>query len=148
CRLTTGLVLLRSIRNHGSGDCSMTTADRTGGRDIVSRDHKGPSGAGPLGLTGRVPAPDLARGFMLLLIALANTPAYLYGQAQSGAGFQPVDGSLVDRVVQVVLISGVDLRVYPMFALLFGYGLAMVYRRQRDHGRSEPAARRLLQRRN
>ncbi|BBG01086.1 MULTISPECIES: DUF418 domain-containing protein [Pseudonocardia] len=104
--------------------------------------------SGPVGLTGRAPAPDLARGFMLLLIALANTPFYLYGRAHSDAGFHPVDGSVADRIVQAVLITGVDLRVYPMFAFLFGYGLAVIYRRQGENGVPEREAFRLLQRRN
>ncbi|MEQ3553246.1 DUF418 domain-containing protein [Pseudonocardia nematodicida] len=103
---------------------------------------------GPLGTTGRAPAPDLARGFMLLLIALANTPFYLYGRATSEAGFHPVDGSIPDKIVQAVLIIGVDMRVYPMFAFLFGYGLAVIYRRQGENGTPEPDAFRLLQRRN
>ncbi|MFP5073195.1 DUF418 domain-containing protein [Pseudonocardia nantongensis] len=103
---------------------------------------------GPLGLTGRAPAPDLARGWMLLLIVLANTPFYLYGRAHSQAGFHPLDGSVTDRVVQAVLITGVDMRVYPMFAFLFGYGLMVIYRRQGAAGVPEPEAFRLLQRRN
>ncbi|MEV1292528.1 DUF418 domain-containing protein [Pseudonocardia sp. NPDC049635] len=103
---------------------------------------------GPVGLTGRAPAPDLARGFMLLLIALANTPFYLYGREHSAAGFHPVDGSVADRIVQAVLITGVDMRVYPMFAFLFGYGLAVIYRRQGENGVPEREAFRLLQRRN
>lgn len=103
---------------------------------------------GPLGLTGRAPGPDLARGFMLLLIALANTPFYLYGRAHSVAGFHPVDGSVADKIVQAVLITGADMRVYPMFAFLFGYGLAVIYRRQAAAGVPEREAFRLLQRRN
>ena len=104
--------------------------------------------SGPTGLTGRAPAPDLARGAMLLLIALANTPFYLYGRAHSEAGFHPVDGSVVDKVVQALLITGVDMRVYPMFAFLFGYGLTVIHRRQAAAGVTEPEAFRLLQRRN
>ncbi|OLL71346.1 hypothetical protein Ae168Ps1_5849c [Pseudonocardia sp. Ae168_Ps1] len=104
--------------------------------------------AGPLGMSGRAPAPDLARGAMLLLIALANTPFYLYGREHSQAGFHPVEGSVVDKIVQAVLITGVDMRVYPMFAFLFGYGLAVIYRRQRAKGVPERDAYRLLQRRN
>ncbi|SFM88457.1 Uncharacterized membrane protein YeiB [Pseudonocardia ammonioxydans] len=103
---------------------------------------------GPLGPAGRAPAPDLARGFMLLLIVLANTPFYLYGRAHSEAGFHPVDGSVADKIVQAVLITGVDMRVYPMFAFLFGYGLAVIHRRQGAAGVAEPEAFRLLQRRN
>lgn len=98
--------------------------------------------------TGRAAAPDLARGGMLLLIALANTTVYLYGREQSTGGFHPLDGSTLDRIVQALLITTVDLRVYPMFAFLVGYGLWMVHRRQLAAGRSARQARGILQRRN
>lgn len=108
----------------------------------------GPQPVGPLGTAERAPAPDLARGAMLLLIALANTPFYLYGRAHSEAGFHPVDGSPVDRVVQAALIIGVDMRVYPMFAFLFGYGLAVIRRRQAEAGVPDARAFAVLRRRN
>ncbi|BBG00911.1 MULTISPECIES: DUF418 domain-containing protein [Pseudonocardia] len=115
----------------------------------MTTDHTHPPAtAGPAGLTGRIPAPDIARGVMLLLIVLANTPYYLYGRPHGGMGAHPVDGSVVDRVVQAVLITTVDLRVYPMFAFLFGYGLVMILRRQQAAGLSDDEARRLLRRRN
>lgn len=108
----------------------------------------GPQPVGPLGTAERAPAPDLARGAMLLLIALANTPFYLYGRAHSQAGFHPVDGASVDRVVQAALIIGVDMRVYPMFAFLFGYGLAVILRRQAEAGVPNARALAVLRRRN
>ncbi|MFL6148333.1 MAG: hypothetical protein ACJ72I_12705, partial [Pseudonocardiaceae bacterium] len=46
-------------------------------------------GARPIGaiaVAQRSLAPDLARGAMLLLIALANTPLYLYGSGTFGTG--------------------------------------------------------------
>ncbi|QSB13850.1 DUF418 domain-containing protein [Natronosporangium hydrolyticum] len=85
---------------------------------------------------------------MLLLIVLANTVYYLYSRDHSGSSGHPLDGSAVDKVVQAVLIIGVDLRVYPMFAFLFGYGLVMLLRSQQRRGRSDQDARRLVQRRN
>lgn len=94
----------------------------------------------------RAPAPDLARGFMLLLIVLANSMFYLHGAA--GQGPHPLDGSTADSVVQTILIVAVDLRVYPMFAVLFGYGLVMIMRSRTAHGASEAQARRQVQRRN
>ncbi|GAB3491343.1 DUF418 domain-containing protein [Nocardiopsis coralliicola] len=103
---------------------------------------------GPTRDTERSLAPDLARGAMLLLIALANTPFYLWGRAHSIAGFHPLDGGVLDRIVQATLIIGVDLRVYPMFAFLFGYGMMQILQRQRAAGVSERAARALLRRRN
>lgn len=85
---------------------------------------------------------------MLLLIALANTPFYLFGRAHSDAGMHPVDGTIIDKVVQAFMITAVDLRVYTMFAFLFGYGLMMMYRRQQERGVPERDSFRLLQRRN
>ena len=115
----------------------------------MTTDHaRSPAPPGTAGPTGRIPGPDLARGIMLLLIVLANTPYYLYGRLHGGMGAHPVDGSVADRIVQAVLITTVDLRVYPMFAFLFGYGLVMILRRQRRAGLSDDEARRLLRRRN
>ncbi|MFD2025552.1 DUF418 domain-containing protein [Promicromonospora aerolata] len=103
---------------------------------------------GPTQASERSPAPDLARGFMLLLIAIANTPYYLWGREMSPGASHPVDGSTVDQVVDFLIITMVDLRTYPMFAFLFGYGMMQLYNRQVSSGTSEAAARRLLQKRN
>ncbi len=111
-------------------------------------EHSPPPAAGPTRDTGRIPGPDLARGIMLLLIVLANTTFYLYGRPSSPAGVQPADGSTADRIVQALLITMVDLRVYPMFAFLFGYGLVLIHRSRQNRGLDEPAARRQVQRRN
>lgn len=107
-----------------------------------------PAGRGPVTATERSLAPDLARGAMLLLIALANTPWYLYGQAAGLTSIHPSTGSGLDRFVQSVIIVAVDSRIYPMFAFLFGYGIVQLYRRQIEAGVSDPDARRLLQRRH
>jgi uncharacterized membrane protein YeiB len=85
---------------------------------------------------------------MLLLIAIANTPYYLWGSEMSAGASHPVDGSALDRVVDFLIITTVDLRTYPMFAFLFGYGMMQLYNRQVSSGTSEKAARRLLQKRN
>ena len=52
--------------------------------------------AGPTAIGERALGPDLARGVMLLFIALANTHYFL--QAPSVLGGFPQDGSDVDRV--------------------------------------------------
>ena len=85
----------------------------------------------------RVLAPDLARGLMLLLIVLSNTVFHLWAAPTGPAGWHPVDGSVIDRAVQFVMIVTLDLRVYPLFAFLFGYGLWVSYRRRVDAGTSE-----------
>ncbi|MFC7326540.1 DUF418 domain-containing protein [Marinactinospora rubrisoli] len=103
---------------------------------------------GPARSTERALAPDLARGFMLLLIALANTVYYLWGAERSGGSVHPADGSVLDRIVQAVIIIAVDQRVYPMFAFLFGYGIVQLLNRQLASGAPEGAARALLRRRH
>ncbi|MEU4364077.1 DUF418 domain-containing protein [Promicromonospora sp. NPDC023987] len=103
---------------------------------------------GPVQASERSPAPDLARGFMLLLIAVANTPYYLWGLELNPWASHPADGSALDRVTDFLVIVLVDLRTYPMFAFLFGYGMMQLYNRQVSSGTLEDAARRLLQRRN
>lgn len=57
-----------------------------------------PPGPTPTPTTARSLAPDLARGLMLLLIAVANVWGYLEGRAL-GPGSRPVDGTTADRVV-------------------------------------------------
>ncbi|GAB4084452.1 DUF418 domain-containing protein [Myceligenerans cantabricum] len=103
---------------------------------------------GPVRSAERSPAPDLARGAMLLLIAVANTPFYLLGREHARGNVHPVGGSWLDRVVDFLTIVAVDQRVYPMFAFLFGYGMMQLYSRQIAAGTSPKRARRLVQVRN
>ncbi|WP_454854398.1 DUF418 domain-containing protein [Promicromonospora soli] len=103
---------------------------------------------GPVQAAERSPAPDLARGFMLLLIAIANTPFYLWGREMNPGASHPLDGSAADKVADFLIITLVDLRTYPMFAFLFGYGMMQLYNRQVASGTSDAAATRLLQKRN
>lgn len=95
----------------------------------------------------RTLAPDLARGCMLLLIVLSNTAFHLWVGERGADGGHPVDGSTADRVAQFAMIVGLDLRIYPLFAFLFGYGMTQLYLRQIEAGTSERAAVRLLRRR-
>ena len=97
---------------------------------------------GPTAIAERALGPDLARGVMLLAIALANSHYFLQGSSVLGG--YPQDGSDLDRGVTWLLATFVDGRAFPMFALLFGYGVARIAAR-----RSGPAkaTRRLLWRR-
>ncbi|MEV6285092.1 DUF418 domain-containing protein [Kribbella sp. NPDC051770] len=83
---------------------------------------------GPTAVAERALGPDLARGFMLLFIALANSHYFLRGSSVLG-GF-PQDGSAIDRGVTWLIATFVDGRAFPMFGLLFGYGVAQIVRRQ------------------
>ncbi|MEV0731113.1 DUF418 domain-containing protein [Polymorphospora sp. NPDC050346] len=81
---------------------------------------------------------------MLLFIALANSHYFLRGSSVLGG--YPRDGSGVDSAVTWLLSTFVDGRAFPMFGLLFGYGVAQIARRQRALG--PWAVRRLLWRRS
>lgn len=107
-----------------------------------------PAVAAPTSVTGRRSvAPDLARGGMLALIAIANVPYFVWGRP-AGTGAHSADGSLADRVVQTLSVIGVDSRIYPMFAFLFGYGIVQLYGRQVAAGTEPSEARRVLRRRH
>ncbi|WP_254392215.1 DUF418 domain-containing protein [Streptomyces buecherae] len=92
-------------------------------------------------------APDLARGAMLLMIVLSNTVFHLWDARHGPSGWHPDEGSALDRIAQFLLIAVVDLRVNPLFAFLFGYGMTQLLLRQRAAGTSERSATRLLRRR-
>lgn len=74
----------------------------------------------------RYPGPDVARGFMLLLIAVANVPLWTTLFSTSD------DGGMADRYWVFLRQILVDHRAYPLFALLFGFGLMTMIRRRQD----------------
>ncbi|WP_219417624.1 DUF418 domain-containing protein [Pseudonocardia nigra] len=90
----------------------------------------------------RALAPDLARGSMLALIALAHSQV-LAGHTIGPSG---ATGSGTDTAVQAVLTLFVDSRGYPMFAALFGYGMVQILRRQEPAGGWAHARRQLRRR--
>ncbi len=94
----------------------------------------------------RALAPDLARGFMLLLIALANVHVYVYGHPLSVRGY-PLDLEGADRWVVLLQMLLVDGRAYPLFGLLFGYGIVQLASRRGAMGMPVRAVTRLVRRR-
>jgi uncharacterized protein len=97
--------------------------------------------AGPVRRAKRALAPDLARGAMLLFIALANAANFAF------AGQPGLDGTPhgLQRAVNFLMATLVDSRAYPVFAVMFGYGLVQLAGRHRAAGADE---RRILLRRN
>ena len=94
----------------------------------------------------RALAPDVARGAMLLLIALANVHLYLYDRPL-GVRLYPAGLTGADAVVaglQMVLVDG---RAYPLFGLLLGYGLGQLAARSAAAGAEPSAVVRLIRRR-
>ena len=73
----------------------------------------------------RYPSPDVARGFMLLLIALANVPTWVYLARSSTS---PAD--TIDTAWLWVRTLFIDQRSYPLFAMLFGFGLMTMINRR------------------
>ncbi|MDO5064336.1 MAG: DUF418 domain-containing protein [Actinomyces bowdenii] len=78
----------------------------------------------------RFPAPDVARGFMLLLIALANVPVWTDTSLAGGALPDYERMSDADSVWVLIRTVLVDRRAYPLFALLFGFGLVTMINRR------------------
>lgn len=104
------------------------------------------STGGPTGVRERALAPDLARGIMLALIALANAALFLHGR-EYGIRQHIADGTGPDRWVGGLMTLFVDGRAYPLFAALFAYGMVQLLRRHTDEGMSRPQSNRLLRRR-
>jgi uncharacterized membrane protein YeiB len=103
---------------------------------------------GPVSRGERALAPDLARGFMLLFIALANSVWYLWAVPMTGGSAHPAPEGALDSVAQFLTTVMVDSRSYPMFAFLFGYGMVQLASRQEAAGADPRAVDALLRRRN
>lgn len=97
---------------------------------------------GALPATRRSLAPDLARGLMLLIIATVHAHQF---RITTGEGYA-LAGPL-DVAVTAVMALVAENRGYPMFAALFGYGLARMYHRRETAGIQWPEIRSLLRRR-
>lgn len=109
-------------------------------QQVRVRDHAGAS--------DRALAPDLARGAMLLLIALANVSAYLWGRPTTGAAVHPEPTNAADAVLRFVMTVMVDGRALPMFSFLFGYGMVQFAQARRARHFPEDTIRRFLRRRH
>ena len=85
----------------------------------------------------RFPAPDVARGFMLALIALANVPFWLrYFPDAPHAGEAALAAmNDADQWWYLVRTLFVDRRAYPLFSILFGFGMAIMASRTMERER-------------
>ncbi|MEU1816584.1 DUF418 domain-containing protein [Streptomyces roseifaciens] len=119
--------------------------------DTTAEAHSSPAPAsrrGGVRSAERALAPDVARGIMLLFIVLSNTAFHLWRSAYGPSGWQPVTGGWLDRAVQFAMITALDLRVYPLFAFLFGYGMMQLFLRLTAGGAGERDAVGILRRRS
>lgn len=98
---------------------------------------------GPVPTAERAIAPDLARGSMLLFIGLANSSGLAVGTAAANATVQALE-----HTVNLLLFTFIHARAYPVFAIMFGYSLVQLARRQEAAGASRAEVRSLLLRRN
>ncbi|TDQ47237.1 DUF418 domain-containing protein [Actinorugispora endophytica] len=121
------------------------TTDHTEGPPSTS-DTGTPARSTPV--AERALAPDLARGMMLLLIALAHVPWFVYDAPAGTALLHPADGNVADRIAQALTLVVVDARTHTMFGFLFAYGIGQTYARQRSRGTSPQQVRGLLRRRH
>lgn len=111
---------------------------------VASRAHSSHAARGPVRGAERALAPDLARGAMLLFIALANAAGAFFASAP-GVDTTPHGA---ERAYNVFMFAFVHARAYPMFAIMFGYGLVQLARRQDAAAGGPGAARSVLLRRN
>jgi uncharacterized membrane protein YeiB len=96
----------------------------------------------------RALAPDVARGLALLGIAMVNVVTlFLYGR-EKGPRDRLVEGTPVDHALDFVVVALVDNRAWPMFAVMFGFGIAAIAARLTAAGMGERTARAVLVRRN
>lgn len=84
---------------------------------------------------------------MLGLIAIANVMLYLYARPY-GLRQHIVEDGVLDQVVTAVMVTFVDGRAYPLFALLLGYGLARILANQQARGLTPVDAARKVRRRS
>lgn len=90
---------------------------------------------------------DLARGTMLLLIALAHAPLYLY-TSEPGLMQRVESINFFDQIVNLFGTFVIDNRARAMFAVLFGYGLVLAFESQISKGKSEKDSLKMIRRRS
>jgi uncharacterized membrane protein YeiB len=101
----------------------------------------------PITKAERSLAPDIARGGMLLFIALANIPTHLWGRGFDAyghiAGLSGADhiGLFLEQLI-------VAERSRPMFAVLYGFGMAVMASRMFARGLETKDVRKVLRRRS
>ncbi|MBR8742617.1 DUF418 domain-containing protein [Nocardiopsis sp. MG754419] len=96
----------------------------------------------------RLLAPDFARGSMLLMIVLSNSAIFMYGADRGGMGGHPAPDSAADGLTQFLMIALLDVRSYPLFAFLVGYGIVQAFNGRMGRGASRSEAYATVQRRN
>lgn len=108
----------------------------------------------PVRAAHRVPAPDVARGLMLWVIAVANITVWIWAAGPTdglrartlGAGAGTA-GWTADDLVNMAMSMLVDGRGFPLFSFLVGYGAGQIAAREAARGTPLPLAQQLMLRR-
>jgi uncharacterized membrane protein YeiB len=108
----------------------------------------GPPGpVAPITKAERSLAPDIARGGMLLFIALANVPIHMWGMDRDR--YNHFTGqSAADHVAYFIEQLLIADRSRPMFAILYGFGIAVMASRMFARGIEVKGVRKVLRRRS
>lgn len=101
----------------------------------------------PITKAERSLAPDIARGGMLLFIALANVPVHLWGMTQDKYNHN-TGQSTADHIAYFIEQLLIADRSRPMFAILYGFGIAVMASRMFARGMEAKAVRKVLRRRS
>jgi uncharacterized membrane protein YeiB len=92
-------------------------------------------------------APDIARGGMLLFIALANVPIHMWGMDRDR--YNHFTGqSTADHIALFIEQLVIAERSRPMFAILYGFGIAVMASRMFARGIDPKGVRKVLRRRS
>lgn len=83
--------------------------------------------------------PDLARGFMLLFIALAHAHQFIFSTER--------EITFTDQLTVFIRQVVIDGRAFPLFAILFGYGLHQLLKGQERKGNSWKDTKKIFKRR-
>lgn len=94
----------------------------------------------------RALAPDVARGTMLLAIAVVNAAWYPWGHATDSLPDWTPRGA--DAWGRALVALTLDSRAYPMFAFLLGYGMVQFHNSRLRAGRTEREIRAMFNRRH
>lgn len=92
-------------------------------------------------------APDIARGGMLLFIAIANVANYMYSSGMDSYGHftGSTDADRLALFFEQMLMAE---RSRPMFAILYGFGIAVMASRMFARGMEPKGVRKVLRRRS
>ncbi|GAA2285647.1 DUF418 domain-containing protein [Glycomyces scopariae] len=101
----------------------------------------------PITKAERSLAPDIARGGMLLFIALANVPIHLWGMGLDKYNHN-TGQSAADHIAYFIEQLLIAERSRPMFAILYGFGIAVMASRMFARGMEAKAVRKVLRRRS